>query len=128
MYFNGPRPELTGDLPEALHQIKDVSSIAVTQLEALEKNSNRTEIIGILDRLDEVLEIIRQQIKPLSPLIDEFRTAKENIPPGSRAEVFYQTRQCYLDLMTRVNTLSKKGTHYDRQNDRAQLDVTGSDS
>jgi ADP-heptose:LPS heptosyltransferase len=125
MYFKAPRPKMLGDLIVALAQIEEVVDISLLQIDALEKNSEKCEVVGVLDRLDEVLEILRKTISPLTPLLDEFRTSKENIPPASRAEVFYQTRQCYLTLKERVKALlvdlSKKGESYDSENDRAQL-------
>jgi len=109
MYFGGPRPQFLGDLPEALKQIEEVTDIAVLQVDALKQNAEKTEIIGILDSLDDVLEIMRKSIPPISPLLEEFRGSKENIAPGSRDEVFDKTRQCYLNLKGRVSALQTKG-------------------
>jgi heptosyltransferase III len=110
MYFGGPCPRFIGDLPEALKQIEEVADIAVLQVDALKENAEKTEIVGILDNLDEVLEIMRKNIPPISPLLEEFRGNKENIAPGPRNEIFEKTRQCYLDLRGRVSALKSERT------------------
>ena len=108
MYFGGPTPSLGGDIPAALVQLLEVVGIATQQLQVLEKNPEKTQVISILDRLDEILSIFRKSIPPLTPLLDEFICRKENIPPGPRGEVFYQTLQCYKELQARAQSLSQE--------------------
>jgi hypothetical protein len=105
MYFGGPTPVLSGDLPEALDQLIEIAKIACSQLEVLEKDPEKTQIIGVLDRLDDMLEIFRQNIIPLTPLLDDFKCRKENVPPVSREEIFSQTRRCYEELRLRAMAL-----------------------
>jgi heptosyltransferase III len=114
IYFKGERPSFAGDLKTGLGQINELCEIARKQLEAFAKRPENRETLGVLDRIDELLIVIRDALVPLSPLIRDFIVQKENIPPYSREEVLFHTQACYgrlgtlaLKLLDSENELEK---------------------
>jgi heptosyltransferase-3 len=108
IYFNGPLPPWSPDLQVALGQIREICKMAFAQLDALFEAPKKVELIPVLDRIDELLDLMNKTIPPLTPLLEAFACEKENIPPGSREEVFYQTRLCYERLQKRSVTLNSE--------------------
>ena len=106
LYFDGPLPRFEGEIQKAVCQIIEVCQLCLGQLEVFYKSPDKVEVVGILDRLDEIIEMLRQHILPLRPLLDAFKVQKENIPPAPREEIFYQTKKCYTDLHHRAEQLS----------------------
>jgi heptosyltransferase III len=105
IYFNGPKPVFRGELARAVGQLREVCEVALQQLEAFYADPQKTETVLVLDRLDELIEVMRANVPPVAPLIDWFKGQKENIPPASREEVFYQTKACYISLANRCGEL-----------------------
>jgi len=122
IYFGGPQPKWSADLQEALMQINEVCKMALTQLAALYAAPAKVEIIGVMDRMDELLILMKKTIPPLAPLLDAFSSEKENIPPGSREEIFYQTKQCYERLRLRSVTFKNDNQSKGIENENKNLE------
>ena len=105
IYFQGPRPSVDSFAKTALLQCIETCEIALSQAESFFKSPTKTEIMGILDRLDQVLGLLREKVPSISPLLEDFFCEKENIAPGSRREVFYQTDVCYRNLKVLCESL-----------------------
>jgi heptosyltransferase III len=120
MYFEGYKPEFKDELVTALKQMCEVCEIALNQLCLFEKKPDKKEIVGILDRLDQILDVFRINISPLKPLLEEFKVHKENIPPAGRSEVIFQTRICYEHLarsaiqLLAASKTNEKGRDHER--------------
>jgi heptosyltransferase-3 len=117
--FQGEAPKIEERELTGLDQLIEASEIALKQTTEFYKNPHKTEIAGILDRLDYVIEVVGTKLPKLSPLVDDFICEKSNIPPASRNEVFLQTEVCYRTLIAIAKNLrtisdSRKGNPYDQ--------------
>ena len=100
LYFKGPKPVITPVMEIALKQCIETCEIGLKQAEVFYSCPERIEISNILDRLDQVFNLIKMKVPFIAPLVDDYFCEKANIPPGSREEVFCQTDVCYRNLMT----------------------------
>jgi hypothetical protein len=105
MYFEGEKPSMGGDLPRICAQAEEAATLALQQIDVLEKHPQNREVAIILDQLDEVIDLFGKNIKPLGPIVDFFKSQKENIAPGSREQILSETRRCYSILQQSLSAL-----------------------
>lgn len=106
LYFDGPQPFCGGDAKKAIEQLAELAELGLTQTEIFFKNPTRNEVVQILDRIDDLIRIIGQNMKGVQPLVDAFLTRKENIPPGPRSKIFEMTCECYRWLYEKASQLT----------------------
>jgi hypothetical protein len=105
LYLGGSAPGIDR---ETLHLANELLPLILNALERLDifaADPTRGNVLDYLSRVDEVIEIARRMHTPLRPLLSYFIGEKENISPGSIAEMTFASRKIYGELAQKLKDL-----------------------
>ncbi len=121
LYFGADRPSVNSVNKKFIDQILEVCEIAAVQINLYKSDFSKTSGLQLIEKIDDVLKVIGQTDKSINPILEYFFCEKENILPGTQAEVIEHTLNCYQWLKSKTGEL--KG---EPRNDSEFLGNTGS--
>jgi heptosyltransferase III len=112
IYFGGAKPESVPDeVLMAFEKLKQVNDLAIEQIALLAANSKNTTASQILDRADEMLNVVAQLVPDVGPIVRWLQTEKSRIPPGTFSSILSQTRNTHLTFARLLSGNETKEAH-----------------
>lgn len=105
LYFGSDRKPLGDDSIYALRQLREAAELANTMLEAFRKNPDNTQPLSILEQVDAFINVVEATVPQLSPLVWDFKTKRENNPPGSNEEILAYSELVYGEFAEKIEQL-----------------------
>lgn len=99
LYLGGELPVLESAIQlEGFRRLREVNSVIHEQIENIRQTGETKAISGLIQRADEIVDVIGKLVPDISPLIRWYQTEKIRIPPLQLSQIMDETEKIHQQL------------------------------
>lgn len=99
IYLSQPLPQIENKIQlEGFQRLREINSVIQEQIENIRQTGRVKELSGLIQRGDEIVQVIGQLVPEICPLIRWYQTEKIRIPPLHLSSIMDETEKIHKQL------------------------------